>query len=104
MLKSIRGICQSRFALGPRCGGPNPEDPIEQRTISDGARAQCSRGNLNKRPNSGLDDGPPGVVLIRIDITQLRNAVDRDNGGTVKCQLARFSKSSILLLLKEGNE
>lgn len=87
------GICQSGFALGPWWGGLNAEDPIEQRTISNGARAQRSRGHLNNTPNSGLDDGPTGVVLVRIDITQLRNAVDGDNGGAIGCQPARFPKS-----------
>ena len=95
------GICQRDFALGPWWGGLYPEDPIEQRTISNGACAQRSRGKLNNTPNSGLDDGPTGVVIVRINITQLRNAVDGDNGGAIGCQLARFSNSLVLLLLAE---
>ena len=95
------GICQSSFALRPWWRGLDPEDPIEQRTISNGAGAQRSRGKLNDTPNYGLDDGPTGVVIIRINIMQLRNAVDGDNGGAIGCQLARFSISGVLLLLAE---
>ena len=87
------GICQSDFALRPWWRGLDPEDLIEQRTISNGAGAQRSHGKLNNTPNAGLDDGPTGVVFIRISIMQLRNAVDGDNGGAIGCQLARFSNS-----------
>ena len=86
-------ICQSDFALRPWWRGLDPGDPIEQRTISNGAGAQRSRGKLNNTPNSGLDDEPAGVVIVRINIKQLRNAGDGDNGGAIGCQLARFSKS-----------
>ena len=92
------GICQGGFALRPRWRGLDPEDPIEQRTISNGARAQRSGSKLNNTPNSWLDDGPTGVVIIRINITQLQNAVDGDNGGAIGCQLARFTESLELLL------
>ena len=95
------GICQSDFASGPWWGGLNSEDPIEQRTISNSARAQRSHGKPNNTPNSGLDGGPTGVVIVRSNITQLRKAVDGDNGGAIGCQLARFSKSLVLLLLAE---
>ena len=96
------GICQSDFAWRPWWRGLDPENPIEQRAISNGAGAQRGRGKLNNTPNTGLDDEPTGVVIVRINIIQLRNAVDGDNGGAMGCQLASFSKSWVLLLLAEA--
>ena len=46
-----------------------------------------------KSPYGGVNDGPTGVGLVRLNIIQLRNAVDGDNGGAIGCQPVSISRS-----------
>ena len=67
--------------LGTERQRANTEDPIEQRTVSNGGGAQNG--------NADLDDGPNGRVAIgpgRVEegeVVELGDAVDGDNGGAV---------------------
>lgn len=90
----LSSACPRRLALRPRRGGLDPKDPIEQRTIRDGGRAQHSSGHFNKGPKREPDIGPRGVVRVERQTTQLRDAVDGDHGGAMGWESAYFQMTT----------